>query len=467
MQSLTSKTIHHLIASSLAYAGATIAGAVNVSTDGMGEALIYPYYTVRASQSTLITVTNNDLKSKAIKVLFREGKNGTTVLSFNLFLSPNDTWSSALVQSAEGARLVTNDKSCTNPPIPSTGVEFRNGGYVADGDALTNLDRTREGYFEIVEMASIAPDSVTDVDIRPNASGERTCAQVTNFAVAANASNFIVPSGKLSGMATLVSASMSTGYEATALQGLDNPALVTAPSTEAPAGFLSARSKTALITSSTSERASQIFAEFDSALDAVSAVLTVESLRGGYSAESAFTSDWIVSFPTKRGYTNRPVGESTGPFTGRWNPTTAKACETAPTSLVNREGIVVTAPSLATTELCFATSAVAFQRANQAVTSPLASQNAITIPIAANAASESGTAQISLVGNSNQTPRLRSKPTSRVIFVEPSGAVSEIVGAVDFYGLPAIGWSVANALLSNRTDNYNSSYRLTATRRLP
>ena len=55
--------------------------------------------------------------------------------------------------------MVTSDVSCTNPvgnlPVASGGQEFRNFQYSTGGDALpgTGLDRTREGYVEILEMA--------------------------------------------------------------------------------------------------------------------------------------------------------------------------------------------------------------------------------------------------------------------------------------------------------------------------
>jgi hypothetical protein len=66
-------------------------GAVNLSTDGTGQVLLYPYYTTRNGFVTSLTVVNgNTFHTKVAKVRFREGKNSAPVLEFNLWLSPRD-----------------------------------------------------------------------------------------------------------------------------------------------------------------------------------------------------------------------------------------------------------------------------------------------------------------------------------------------------------------------------------------
>ncbi len=74
--------------------------AVYSSSEAVGQALIYPYYTTQTSNgdsyNTYITVVNQATDVKAVRVRFREGRAGREVASFNLFLSPGDTWASAL-----------------------------------------------------------------------------------------------------------------------------------------------------------------------------------------------------------------------------------------------------------------------------------------------------------------------------------------------------------------------------------
>ena len=71
---------------------ANMASAVNLNPDGLGQVLLYPYYTVNAGQQTLLSVVNTAAVGKAVKVRFLEGYNSREVLDFNLFLSPFDVW---------------------------------------------------------------------------------------------------------------------------------------------------------------------------------------------------------------------------------------------------------------------------------------------------------------------------------------------------------------------------------------
>ena len=86
------------------------AQAVIVNPDGLGEVLIYPYYTVRNNQTTVFSVVNTTTASKAVKVRFLEAKNSQEVLDFNLYLSRRDVWVAAIVQTAAGPRLVADSR---------------------------------------------------------------------------------------------------------------------------------------------------------------------------------------------------------------------------------------------------------------------------------------------------------------------------------------------------------------------
>jgi hypothetical protein len=61
------------------------ANAVYVNPDGLGQVLIYPYYTVRnkvagADFNSLLSVVNSTASAKAVKVRFVEGRNSAEVL---------------------------------------------------------------------------------------------------------------------------------------------------------------------------------------------------------------------------------------------------------------------------------------------------------------------------------------------------------------------------------------------------
>src|SRR5438874_1229269 len=78
------------------------AQAVRINAEGLGQALIYPYYTVRSTTGgnayvTALAITNSSSKPKALKVRLLEGKAGAEVLDFNLFLAAYDMWTAAIV----------------------------------------------------------------------------------------------------------------------------------------------------------------------------------------------------------------------------------------------------------------------------------------------------------------------------------------------------------------------------------
>ena len=149
---------------------ANMANAVNLNPDGLGQVLLYPYYTVNAGQQTLLSVVNTTSNGKAVKVRFLEGYNSREVLDFNLFLSPYDVWTSTVFKlsdggaSGDGAGIFTKDNSCIAPKFASTAagvpaayqafLHYAYTGSASDGGP-TGDDRTLEGHFEMISMAEV------------------------------------------------------------------------------------------------------------------------------------------------------------------------------------------------------------------------------------------------------------------------------------------------------------------------
>jgi len=92
-----------------------MASAVYLNNDGLGQVLIYPYYTVNAGNSTIVTVVNTTAAGKAIKVRFLEAYNSREVLDFNLYMSPLDVWTAQVVP--VGTALACS-RTTTAAPFP-------------------------------------------------------------------------------------------------------------------------------------------------------------------------------------------------------------------------------------------------------------------------------------------------------------------------------------------------------------
>src|SRR5678816_1917985 len=78
---------------------------------------IYPYYTVRGGNGTLLSVVNTHQEGKAVKVRFLEGYDSREVLDFNLYLSQYDVWVAQVYDNGSGGAVATNDNSCTVPTM--------------------------------------------------------------------------------------------------------------------------------------------------------------------------------------------------------------------------------------------------------------------------------------------------------------------------------------------------------------
>ena len=186
------RKFHALAAGVFAMMSALPATAVTLNPKGLGQALIYPYYTVNKGQDTLVSVVNASDVGKYALVQFREGYNGRAVLEFYLYLSARDTWTAVISEGEDGgAKLVTADSSCTRPAIPAApeGLPFTASTYsgtygvppwdVPDSGPQT-IARVREGHIEIIARGDIAPGSAVDIAITPPAEGEAPldCASV-------------------------------------------------------------------------------------------------------------------------------------------------------------------------------------------------------------------------------------------------------------------------------------------------
>jgi len=453
---------------------ATMAGAahaVYVDQNGAGQALIYPYYTVQNGHNTYISVVNTTTAVKVVKVRFREGKNSREVLDFNLYLSPNDVWVGAVVPSTSGGgRLVTGDESCTNPPnsLIKAGVDFRNFAYVglnADNGG-TGLDRTREGYVEMVEMGTLSPTSAPgNAAVHSATSGVPSCTGLSGAVVSAVANAIQPPTGGLTGTGTLINVSngQDSGYNATALAALTTAAIYSDIGNET--GTLSSADPQSLVV--TGNRSHN--ATFTSArrIDAVSSVLTHSSVLNEYILDTNTNSntDWVLTFPTKRFYVT--TTSATRPFTAPF--TSSGACEPISFTFYDREERSVAAsgvdfsplpPGAAGPTLCWEShvlsirNGVAHTTAAGAASGVLGSANSSSISVGSGF--QNGWASLSFTGDNALLGIGAAGGTTTNLLTNATSST-----APTFVGLPVVGFMVRtfnNGTLGNFQANYGSAF---------
>lgn len=493
MNTFKRKTLNAAIAAGLgAMAVAGSAGAVQLSQDGTGSALIYPYYTVRTAgngaYNTYVNVVNTTNQAKVVKVRFLEGKNSREVLDFNLWLSPNDVWAGVITPTADGAKLSSRDQSCVSTKggvdastggtttTAGAGFNFTNNGYIGgtpdplnltgiDG-ADTSLDRTREGYVEILEMGVVTDTAlaaaVTHVNGVP-----LNCSAVPTVDVSGDQTaggKIAAPSGGLMGGATLINVQNGSdyGYDPVALEDFANSPLFTAPGSIQP-------------TLNNATPISNVFyfhdgitdvlsSQFSSGADAVSSVIDRVSVMNNYVLDVATSSntDWVLTFPTKRMYVApaASTGSNTGPFTQWTKFGSTGSCGAFSVQPWDREeatpGTVTTevsppAPGAAPDKLCWESTVANFH--NKSITIPvdqtlLGSTNGRGVPVPDNF--EHGWARMrfpatAAAGDGGYTPIVGNA-------LDP--ATGQRTGKQTTYsGLPVVGFMLQDFLNPNVTIN--------------
>jgi len=301
--------------------GASSSHAVTLNPRGLGQVLIYPYYTVNKDQVTLLSVTNTSDVGKVVGVHVREGYNGRHVLWFHIFLSPHDVWTGSITQtSAEsGAQLSTGDSSCTSPTIPTGGVPFASSAY--DGQAFpsdggpTDITRTREGMIELIAIGDITPGSALDiatshVQTGTPGGGVPPCTPELISVYYSGEFDMVAPTSGLAGSAAVVNVAQGTffGYNPNALTGFTEVQLVVPQISFGESLQQANTADSSFIGGATARvvtndgRALQL--DYQKGIDAVSAVFAADAIQNEYFVDPNLgaDTDWIVTFPTKEYY---------------------------------------------------------------------------------------------------------------------------------------------------------------------
>ena len=489
MNTFKRKALFTAVLAGLGAAGT--AEAVYLNPNGTGQVLVYPYYTVQssggASWNTYLSVVNTTSRAKAVKVRVLEGKTSAEVLDFNLFLSPNDVWTAAIIPSGTGATdpaaMVTADRSCTAPvgnlPVANGGQVFRNYQYSTGGDALpgTGLERTREGYVEIIEMGALTGAWATAAT--HNSAGVPANCAVFNAPPPLTPSSIEAPTGGLMGTGTLINVNngQDAGYKADALEAWRNASIYTDPGFITPS-LADATPFTSLVinaggvgpAAAPTNGASVLLTAYRSdfvttsgvaaGARAVASVYMHATVMNEYVLDQASASftDWVITQPLKRVFVSSTTAAQ--PYSNVL--TSSGACETISFTFFNREEGSATAagndfsplpPAGSPNSLCWESNVLSIRNAgltqsagvSLTTSAVLGSANVTNVNVTSGTSFQNGWALLSFTGPGATTQGLGATATSNAVVLDSTAlTVAATVGAETFFGLPVTGFMIRN-----------------------
>jgi hypothetical protein len=480
------------------------AQAVHINADGLGQALVYPYYTARTTTGTnnyvtALSVVNTTSSAKAVKVRFLEGKNSQEVLDFNLFLSAYDVWTAGVVPNGPRAGLFTADNSCTLPTVSASAINptpFRNGQFASDA-AGGDLDRTYEGYFEILEMNSIVSGTsletaVTHVANSSAANASKPSCAGNNTALAALARNPAFqapPSGGLFGGASLINVNEGTdySYDAVALDGWSTIVQYSEPGVVTPQ-IRDAFPAVSIVINNTTTGGQAIRTNWGigaaAQRNAVSAVMMRSNVFNEYTVEPLIkaATDWVVTMPTKQFFVT--ATNATPPFQN--NFTSKGSCDTIDLIYYDREeqtpgSIIDFSPTTPESRsLCWEANVLTFTGNGGAVTVSNVLQSKNVQNVALNNPWINGWANLSfpnpvLTGSATAPSTLATAhtlvaPSLSTTFIDLNSVVQSGLTSATYFGLPVVGFMVqsfvngslavgSTTVLSNYGGNFNHKFK--------
>jgi hypothetical protein len=366
---------------SVAVAASVAAAAAYADTDSMfisaentGQVILFPYYDAENSNNSVFHITNTANEYKAVKIRIMEYVNSDEVLDFNVYLSPYDHFSWAMIkdEKGDGAAIKTFDNSCTVPALGSENPPFS--GYTADdgglvqpmvnfayaSDANNSIERSLAGHIEVIEMG-VVTDVTWKAAIKHTSAGVPKACSVVQKAMLANPpatadiQKVTAPTGGLYGLsyALNVNDAAAFGIDPTTIDDFASASLHAAPGDELPSLNDAGANLNAWIQKPDGSYADQLYSR---PVDAVSGMIMTTSIANDVMTNAAVgaQSDWVVTFPTKRFFVDPDELTGTGalaapraPFNEKYVGKTATgktdlACEDITIQMWDREEQTVT-----------------------------------------------------------------------------------------------------------------------------
>ena len=466
MNTFSKKSLHVALAGLGVLSLAGTADAVMVNPNGLGQVLIYPYYTVRSVSTptagtfnTLLSIVNTTASTKAVKVRFREGAASKEVLDFNVFLSPHDVWTAAVTPSGRRRRHDHHRRSkLHDPKLLGNPQNFRTFDSDADVIGTSRTGRVTEGYFEVFEMATYLDSDPVAVNSTHANGVPKDCSSVTDAAAAVDP---LAPTGGLSGEASLINVNTGELFseDATALTQFWDQSVATG--NYSTTGNDTPNFTNAFPVASAVDSLGRIVTGgFASGELASTAALQRQAVINEFSLTDATLSgtDWVVTMPTKHDLVTETA--VVPPFQNVL--TKNGACDDITLTLFDREEFATQAagadfspspPAGAGTSLCWEANVISFARPS---TSTVLGSN--------------------LLGSANRTDVTTDKQSGWGDLTFRAGAVNIATGgaigydpqtgitfapSTTFSGLPVIGFAAQSFVNGTLTDTSGALIRST------
>ncbi len=316
--------------------------AMTLSSRGMGQVLVFPYYTVNAGQNTFLTLVNSTADNKALKVRFREAYDGRSVASFNVYLSPFDVWTAMVFADDSTVAVGTRDNSCTAPNFDSAATSANIPALAFSTDAFTggnsdggpsDASRLNEGNVEVFEMGEIANDgNEFSLDIHHVIGVPPGCKDIAAAWRPGGAwandptKNMLPPKGGLFGASGIVDVGNGTYFDIlpSVVDGFSAVEQNSAPTSGIPDFNTASAGTDGTVAASIDVGGENVTAHFGNPVDAVSALfMQTQSINEYVTEPGTSETDWVATFPTKRFYVDPAInktGNALRPFDTLFQP---------------------------------------------------------------------------------------------------------------------------------------------------
>jgi hypothetical protein len=463
MMNLRKKTLALAMATAVLGGGASAVQAQFLNPDGLGQALIYPYYTTNAGWSTFIHVINTSAFTVAAKVRFLSAPNSTDIYDIVLVLSPYDMWTAVVERQGTTNGVRATDNSCTAP--------FYGKDVFQPFSTQTN---SSEGYAEIIMMGystlnpltnpgSIAAlakhDPTTGVPLNCNAVDQAFASPGDAFRPIAAQFDFPPGLNPLTGKFNLVNVGKAWAGASRAVT-IANFTPVGSPYTP--------NNPTGMWSQAIGDFEHPTLAEGAGGLGAVNAVLNRTSVINEWNLNPGLgeRASWVLTFPTKALTVNAINALNAEAAQAPKLANNFNGCQ-RPSSLAlyNREELVRSIPSGSQFDLCNEVNVVNFRNASTDSSTVLASNVGVTIDTSSiSTGVAAGWAEMGMPANSIFTNPLlpqTSLPgfplgptTGGVVF--PALPYAAAAGPV---GRPVVGFNITARDAPADTVVYDHAYR--------